>query len=358
MPVYFSLDTQFENLGDEAINALLLREIARRDQLRIFVGKAPDWYRANIAASLSSGALNAEFIRGRARYMLRFLLRSLLPAGSVMLLSCGDVTRAKPNPKRDRAMGLLSRLPFLEIAQIGASRLKAGRSEQVWLQRAANRSGKITVRDGYSLQALEAAGIRAGIVPDLAFLLEFAPSRRGGKALFMFRDPGLEAEAFAAYLKPLVDRARETGLEPVFGWQVARDEACNRRLAALTGAGTLSLPGSCEGRLEAALASYGEVSVIVSNRLHGLLIAASRGAIPVPLLNSGEQKIRGVFEQAGLAPLILDGRAPAAANAGALAGFLADRTTWRGTLEQAFASNAAEIRKALDAFFGRSAAPR
>ena len=95
--------------------------------------------------------------------------------------------------------------------------------------------------------------------------------------------------------------------------------------------------------------------MIVSNRLHGLLIAASRGAIPVPLLNSGEQKIRGVFEQAGLAPLILEAGAPADANAGALAGFVADRGTWRGTLAQAFAANAAEIRKALDAFFGSSA---
>lgn len=355
MPVYVSLDTQFENLGDEVINALLLRETARRARLRIFTGKAPDWYRANIASWLPAGAPQAEFLRGRARGLLRLLLGSLLPPGSVMLLSCGDVTRARPNRKRDRAMGLLSRLPFLEIAQIGASRLQAGRSEQAWLQRAADRSGKITVRDGYSLQALQAAGIRAGIVPDLAFLLDFAPSGRGGKALFMFRDPGTGAEAFAEHLAPLVAQAREMGLDPVFGWQVARDEACNRRLAALTGAGILPLPGSCEGRLDAALEAYGEAAVIVSNRLHGLLIAASRGAIPVPLLNSGEQKIRGVFEQAGLAPLILEAGAPADANAGALAGFVADRGTWRGTLAQAFAANAAEIRKALDAFFGSSA---
>lgn len=357
MAVFFSLDTQFENLGDEVINALLLREIASRQPLRILTGKAPGWYRANIATGIGATG-DVRFISDRKRYLRDFLLGSLLPPGHIMLLSCGDVTTIKPNPKRSRMMSALTRLPFLHIAQIGASRLKLAEADKTWLARAAGHAGRITVRDDYSRRTLEDAGIRTRLLPDLAFLLEYRRPDHPTKALFMFRETDADADDFAARLSEMATRARLLGLDPVFGWQVARDEGFNRALAERCGAGILALPGNGEGRMEATLQTYEDVAVIVSNRLHGLLLAASRGALPMPMLRDSERKVRGVFEHAGLAGLILSDSAVPGAAADSLAQAMTGQAAHVDAVERAFRTNAADLRQGFDALFGTGPAPR
>ncbi|AMY70568.1 polysaccharide pyruvyl transferase family protein [Frigidibacter mobilis] len=352
MAVYFSLDTQFENLGDEVINGLLLRELARRQALRILTGKAPDWYRANIAAAVGGGGGDVRFIADRKRYMRDFVMGCLLPPGNIMLLSCGDVTTIKPNSRRSKMMSVLTRLPFLQIAQVGASRLKLADADKGWLARAAGKAGRVTVRDEYSLQTLEAAGIKTRLLPDLAFLLDYRRPDGATKALFMFRETDADSTAFVAQLAAMVARSRDLGLEPVFGWQVARDESFNRALAEHTGAGLLELPGSSEGRLTPTLQAYEGVAVIVSNRLHGLLLAASRGALPMPMLRDSERKVRGVFEHAGLAGLLVSDALAPGASADALAGVMTQRSLYVDAVEQAFQANSASLRQGFDALFG------
>jgi hypothetical protein len=352
MAVYFSLDTQFENLGDEVINSLLLREIAQRDALELLVGNAPDWYSANVAQAIGRTAHEVKFVRNRKQYMRNFLLGSLFPPGNTMLLSCGDVSPRKPNTQRARMMNFLSRLPFLNVAQIGASRLNVVETDKLWLQRAARRSAKFSMRDAYSVQTLKAAGVDALMHPDLAFLLEFKNAGGGDKALFMFRESDADDAEVAAQLPMLTTKARQLGLTPVFGWQVARDEPYNRRLADLVQADVFALPGNMEERLEPTLECYDHVAMIVSNRLHGLLLAASRGALPVPLLSDKERKVRGVFEQAELYDFILNAGIEPSLNAETLSDLFAHRDAHVLRIERTFAANAAQLRHGFDAFFG------
>lgn len=354
MAVYFSLDTQFENLGDEVINGLLLRELGRRQKLKVLIGKAPDWYLANISEAVRSLGGNVEFIADRNRYMRDFVLGSLLQPGNIMLLSCGDVSTSKPNYMRSRVMSVLTRLPFLQIAQVGASRLKLADADRGWLVRAARNGGLITVRDEYSLQTLEQAGINARLLPDLAFLLEYRRPATPTKALFMFRETDADRDKFTALLATMVTKALGLGLEPVFGWQVQRDEPFNRALAEQMGADLLMLPTSGEGRLAPTLQIYDDVAVIVSNRLHALLLAASRGALPIPMLRESEYKVRGVFEHAGLASLLLSDIIAPHTTAEALAEFLKQKEHHLNAVEQAFKTNSASLQRGIDALFGTS----
>jgi len=349
MAVYFSLDTQFENLGDEVINGLLLRELSRRQSLRILIGQAPEWYLANVASAVCG---DVKFTNDRKRYIRDFLIGSVLPPGNTMLLSCGDTTTVQPDAKRSRTMSLLTKLPFLKVAQVGASRLKLNDTDKDWLARAANKSGLITVRDEYSRQTLEASSIKTRVMPDLAFLLNYQRPKSPTKALFMLRQTDADRAAVVTQLVAMVARSRDLGLEPVFGWQVARDENYNRALAEQTGAGLLMLPGSGQDRLAPTLESYSDVAVIISNRLHGLLLAASRGALPVPILSDSERKVRGVFEHAGLAHLLLSDALAPGASANTLTEIVTKQGPLADSIEQAFKANSTSLQEGFDAMFG------
>ena len=168
----------------------------------------------------------------------------------------------------------------------------------------------------------------------------------------MLRQTDADRAAVVTQLVAMVARSRDLGLEPVFGWQVARDENYNRALAEQTGAGLLMLPGSGQDRLAPTLESYSDVAVIISNRLHGLLLAASRGALPVPILSDSERKVRGVFEHAGLAHLLLSDALAPGASANTLTEIVTKQGPLADSIEQAFKANSTSLQEGFDAMFG------
>ena len=269
----------------------------------------------------------------------------------IMLLSCGDTTPKGASILRKAKMHAICNLPYLEVAQIGASRLSVPKSDKSWLQLSANKSQKIFVRDHYSRALLNENHIKTDIIPDLAFLLDFRGMNRGRKIMFMFRAAERDENAFTKKISSLVKAVKSLGFEPTFGWQVSRDATYNTNLAKKCGAEVYQMPKPEVGRREETLNCYEEVAAIISDRLHGLLIAASSGAVPIPLIAREERKVRGVFEQSNLGHLILESNASEDYCKSFIEKRMAQRYQTSTELEAAFTKNAATIEGGLDDIF-------
>ncbi|WP_165225736.1 polysaccharide pyruvyl transferase family protein [Affinirhizobium pseudoryzae] len=293
--------TQFENLGDEVINAVLARELAGRMKLVALTRGVPDWYLSNMKDHLGAIDCNVEYYTDSAAFIRKSLSVSFGGGRNWLFTSCGDVSASRSNYKRDGSFAALQYLPSLRLASVGASYSRISTSK-AWLLRLASRRGKaISVRDTRSQDLLAANGVEVKLVPDLAFKLPWvkSPSERR-RALFTFREiAGQNAAYFAGKLRNIVRILSDAGISSVMTWQVGRDEAYCRSLATELG---IRLEPASEGRnrFRKTCDFYDGADIIFSNRLHALLIAASRGAVPVAVLHAEERKIRGIFEDNGM----------------------------------------------------------
>ncbi|MGH9158672.1 MAG: polysaccharide pyruvyl transferase family protein [Vicinamibacteraceae bacterium] len=170
----------------------------------------------------------------------------------------------------------------------------------------------IGVRDHQSLAALRAAGVAsAEYFPDLSFLP--APPRpadvqRQGIRV-SFRETIPEApdpraytsrlsEALGALAGQLIpdERHRMSSY-----YQVEEDEEFMRQMSRLH-----DVPfGAARVTLEAFEAFYRRADLVVSNRLHGLLMGAYCGAVPVALTSREHTKVNALFTTVGWKSLLL-----------------------------------------------------
>ncbi|WP_084514101.1 polysaccharide pyruvyl transferase family protein [Salipiger mucosus] len=356
MNVYFSLATQFENLGDEMINTLLLREVSKRCRLVLFAGSAPNWYVKSVTREINEVGHRVDIIHDKTKYIRQLMLAGCFSPGTTILLSCGDVSAKGSSSRKSLVMNFLSRLPFLTFAQVGASRLAIHDTDVPWLKRTSIRSGKISVRDRYSKAELAKHDIRADLVPDLAFLMQCSPSPAGRRVVIMLREPGNNQDEFSKLIAQIVGKLKAEGYNPEFAWQVDRDSDFNRKLATMTNCDILYIPGAGQDRKSEALDSYSNAPYIISNRLHGLLIAASQGAIPIALLDDRERKVRGVLEHAELGDLILSTDTDYEETFDKLTAILKSRDVYQSHVANAFNTEGRHICSALDQYFGKSSA--
>ena len=170
----------------------------------------------------------------------------------------------------------------------------------------------IGVRDDTSLRALHEAGFtQATYFPDLAFLMESQRPHADGRntVAFSFRSRIPEdhrsceyertvGNAFNAIIGSLSasDRAHAVGFHQVHedAESVARlcEEHGLRRIAPM-----LTLPSHQP--------FYREQHIVVSNRLHCLLLGACHGAVPVALTTEGHSKVVSLFRTVGWDSLIV-----------------------------------------------------
>jgi polysaccharide pyruvyl transferase WcaK-like protein len=170
----------------------------------------------------------------------------------------------------------------------------------------------VGVRDDESLQALRDAGCgNANYFPDLAFLLEAQPIDAPRRAIAMsFRNTIPEDHHSADYEQHLttavaalvsslnaVDRSDVVGFHQVEADASFVEELCQRH-------------GLQRARERLTLSSYARffagARIVVSNRLHCLLLGARCGAIPVALTIGRHSKVVSLFRTVGWESLVLD----------------------------------------------------
>ena len=204
-------------------------------------------------------------------------------------------------------------LKFLLFNVLGGSRVAVGNSvmpggDQSWCLQLE----WIGVRDRASLAVLQAAGMeRCEYFPDLAFLpprppLSDAPR---GKACFSFRQfvPDVrDTSGYGSSLRNAVaglasSISQSTDLRPEFFYQVVEDQEFTAALSSETG---ISLHSD-----RISLTSFGDyfasAGIVVSNRLHCLLLGALCGAVPIALTSRDHTKLVSLFETVGWESLLL-----------------------------------------------------
>lgn len=299
-----SLKTQYENLGDQAIGAVMVARASQAARIACLTDGVPADYLAEFRALATRlGARDVAYV-GRNDALKR-VARTLLTGGRVgLFFSPGDI-RADRSPRARQAMVAAARAGGrFRFAQVGTSYADVGPENARLFRVLTARDNPLSVRDTVSQAKLAAAGATVPIAPDLAFGLPVTPHAGGRRAVFAFRDTaGVSTEGLAARLTPAVARVRAAGLEPVLFWQVARDADLARALAQRLAIPNLN-PDDRRPTMSEADAVYAGAAAMFSNRLHSLLIAAAQGAVPFAMLHPAEIKVRGVFDHAGLGHLV------------------------------------------------------
>jgi hypothetical protein len=312
--IFFSLATQFENLGDCLINQLLLEQLSESCRVVVLGRSAPDWLVRRLARheSIVLCRRPGEFFAA-----LFDTLKQGRPAG--LVFKPGHWV-ARPGVFQ---LGRLATLAALtaslrarrwQVFRLGVSLGDYSRAE-AWLQGLLGRQHSLYgLRDEASADLARSLGIiGSSYTPDLAFLLPLcshAPGPAGTRRLSLsFRSRrwmAADTSTWPDLLNAMQTTAREGGQRLTVIEQVDFDHSLTDEIRQRTGADVVRFVGSERGAQE-VFRAHAETDILVGNRLHALIFAWAEGAIPLAVADGGEdRKIRGLFAELGLDELVLE----------------------------------------------------
>ncbi|MEV5071116.1 polysaccharide pyruvyl transferase family protein [Microbacterium sp. LMI12-1-1.1] len=141
------------------------------------------------------------------------------------------------------------------------------------------------------------------LVPDWAFSLgtptdEWDASNRQLLVVSLRGDRNLPADDWLDWIRK---QASDHELEIVTVSQVARDNERTAELATRLSGKLILFEGRDHAEHESVVRDvYGRSKFVVSDRLHGLIVAASEGAIPIGWVPTSKGKVRRHFDGAGM----------------------------------------------------------
>ena len=342
---FINLDTQYENVGDALINRELLRLVEpHSEQLVVRVGGTPDSFRQNLELE-REGVLQVDGLAGFLWRMVLARLRRrpvywfLMPGGFH-----GECTGFyQLQLWRHNLLIALMRLIGVRVCQIGVSYERLGPNYLRMLRFRQRLAYAHRVRDAESLAYLQANAVPCdGVSPDLSFnLFDHAPTADGPirTVCFSFR-----TDQYAGQFDDALRFAQEVraalgdGVRYRVFAQVERDIAPGKRLAAEFGGTELAFDAA-PGDIETCLRYYDGVDLVVTNRMHVLLMGASRcGRFIAGPLGRTNRKIYGLLAFLGLSDSGFDAAgqeaaAPRAQRIEAALGRRLDATAHRAALK-------------------------
>lgn len=318
--VYFSLQTQFENLGDCIINELVIRELARHARMKIIQRRAPSWLLERLRA-----LPEVEIYASKRQWFGDLFRRMALRSPVVFAFKPGHYLSSSKAKSLAYSAALvafcgLCRMQGGKVIRSGVSLDRFG-AIQSRLQAVLGRlHTSYGVRDQASLDYARSLGaVSAHYSPDMAFLLADSEATSGligsklitaevarPKLSLSFRRQGLLKES--SYVERLAEviggSSKDHSLTPVVVEQVTFDHELAQTLAAHLSSPVVRFEQS-EESVRGIFANYAESRVVVSNRLHSLLFGWTAGAIPIPLVeNSPHSKIVELFKHLNLTDLL------------------------------------------------------
>ncbi len=318
--VYFSLQTQFENLGDCIINELVIRELARHARLKIIQRRAPGWLLDRLRA-----LPEVEIYASKRQWFGDLFRRMAVRSPVVFAFKPGHYLSSSKAKSLAYSAALvafcgLCRMQGGKVIRSGVSLDRFG-ALQSRLQAVLGRlHTSYGVRDQASLDYARSLGaVSAHYSPDMAFLLADAEATSGligsklitaevdrPKLSLSFRKQGsLKDDAYAQRLADVVGNcARSHALQPVVVEQVTFDRELAQKLSSCLNGPVVRFEQT-EESVRGIFRNYAESRVVVSNRLHSLLFGWTAGAIPIPLVdNSPHSKIVELFKHLNLSDLL------------------------------------------------------
>lgn len=307
---FFSANTQYENAGDALINRELLKVLRRWGSVRVAQSGAPEVFIRQLR--LEPQELHYE---SRPALWLGAFLAGTKARFSRTERPCLVLTPGDPGGVFDRevmlrgALMVMLNLAGVRIVRLGVSlgRMSRGRLRfEAFMSRF---YAHIGIRDSKSLDVATAHGFQnCGYFPDFALALD--PTERLSKAddhynvMVSLRDDNLgraDRATLVTKLDQVIDAMsvnRAVSLH--FVAQVGIDGGFARFLKDRY-AGRIRSVMSEEQNIDRLANIYSRADLILSNRLHALLLASACGAVPLGLLfPDNNVKIVGLLGDLGL----------------------------------------------------------
>lgn len=313
---FFSLKTQFENLGDALINIELIRIASRYSTVLVDLSRCEE----SFANSISTSCEGAEYSDSSASLFLSLLKRRLHGDECYYFLSPGGyfgTLRARELPSRVMNTLVLCglRLAGVRIVLAGVSAERFSPAYLTLFRIRRMLIHRLLARDTLSQQYLSDRSITVdAVVPDLAFNLfdlehkNEIPQPDRTTLVFSFRcDQTDDAREQVRRLVRRVMGSLEESARVIFYSQVVRDDQFMAELA--TDAEVLSSNVNStfisEHRsVEMAQQILSQGTVVLSNRLHVLLVAGSVGCRVQPVVDEMvNAKVKGLFEDIGVSSI-------------------------------------------------------
>lgn len=311
------VETQFDNLGDALINRELISLISGHAEVTIGLSRVPSRFQEKIGYDFLS-QFTLDKTRGRSRFLLKILFKALAGRSCYLFLSPGGWIG-----EIDGRLNLRSWFHTLlyyvlswcgvKICQFGVSYEDLGPKLSLLLRARSRALYCHYVRDSDSENVMKSLNVKVdGICPDLALngFEKQWPSRNPDGVTFSFRSDQYpdQIDDIKRFIELFIEHY---GLDnPVyFVSQVEKDDEVNRALQTWFNKrfdAQAEVEVDCS-RLETTKEFYLRSNIIISNRLHALLLGGSVGnamiAVPIGSVN---KKIVSLFNDLGLEEHIFD----------------------------------------------------
>jgi polysaccharide pyruvyl transferase WcaK-like protein len=310
---FMSINTQFENVGDALICRELLRLASNHGKVVVDTSKCPSSFEATLGLESSSQLISVSSRKAYFTAMLRSRMRGdrtflLLKPGAYLGKLGFSATRAAVL----HVIHLLLRLAGIKIVQIGVSYERLDSANKQYLSTKSRYLHAHYVRDAESLKYARANGLTVnGTLPDLAFnaFTDRSPDTNSQTDRITlglsFRTGQFDAQEEQIML--FIDRLLECLCPDIIDaiiltaqveWDVATMQRIQNHIAR-----DHEVPIElvvCYDNIETCEEAYRQCDLVVSNRLHVLLLAASQCqhvlAFLDPVYNA---KIVGLFDTVG-----------------------------------------------------------
>ncbi|MBL1262363.1 polysaccharide pyruvyl transferase family protein [Methylomicrobium sp. RS1] len=314
--IFYSAQTQHENLGDRIINRELLKQLASYGKVFVNVNNCPISYQeelANTGANLISCSFKSMVLRMARLTLLSDKVIFVMKPGH-FFGSDGGLTK--------RILGLALfffwRLIGIDVCRFGCSVGPYEKSIEIIEKFRSYFMRVYSVRESISEIYARSIGVnKVTRCPDMAFLLLKSMNtieintRRDFVISFRAGTLGVNdykyLDGVVRKLKGLRDRGIINEDNTIFLSQVVMDAEANDYISAELGFNNARSLVYSESNETSIFELYGCSGFVLSNRLHVLLFAMSQGAIPIPMVDvSGHNKITGIFSDIGLEKLLFD----------------------------------------------------
>lgn len=293
---------QYDNVGDTVLRRPFLRALRQLGPLNVFVGTRPDEYLSGL------GLDGTERLYRDSSSWRRAVRKSMAGGRALYAFNAGEIEATRPY-----AAHYIRLAPLLAI-----NRLRGGNAVHVGLGvRATTRwvpavrstlrlCDEVTWRDRYSESIMDVGGY----APDWAFAegasdedLRARTNSVGCDTLVVA--PRYNGKALSGAWAADVSRAASSlGLQIVVVAQIGRDNPVAEALASEMGGEAVLWEGADHATHEQKLrATYSQARVVVSERLHALVIGATEGAVPVAIGHGRADKAWRTVTSAGLPEL-------------------------------------------------------
>lgn len=301
MRILASAVGQYDNVGDTVLRRGFLDHLRTIAPLRVYVGDKTDDY-------VSGLGLQPDDIAVRDSKEWRASVSRSLLTGGIYAFDTGETEAERAFAKR-----YVKLAPLLAVNRLrGGTAVQLGvgvRASTPWrhpISTVLRLCDMVSWRDEKSRRMM---GLGT-VTPDWAFALgspdEFLEDDRAPRPYLAvaFRQ-GLSHMArdkpSDAWVETVRAMAERLGLEPIVVAQIERDGPLAHELADRLGCDALPWLDDNHARQEARLReTYRRSALVLSDRLHAVVIAATEGAVPIALSTGPMDKVTRTLEGAGI----------------------------------------------------------